>query len=851
MKKRIRPEDPEFTELALGEASPEAAANWEIAPEDQSAFDELKAFSTELEDELASSSSTDELGAEREAVLRSALDGRKRYKVTRFPVWISSMAACLTIGLVSLYVLHDDRPEIFRPRPVPIIVAPLERTDDPELAENDLKRDQLEVEMDSTAVPNQAVQPSAGAILEITQQNGPLTIPVKRVKDLESVVAATDASSLGANHDFTAAQPDLPRPIPKSVRASPLDLVDGAAGKQTKSERDFGSQGIIESTVPPKMKLSSLALSLEPASPPSESVQSQDLFLRTPEKKADIPEMEETIVALENIKRAKLPSFNVGAGSNQQSRASGAAAESQTPSSFVGIGNALSFKGKSPKGGVMDSVAGGIRPSPPLRAEISNREGYALIEENGYKSARDVPLSTFSVDADTASYANTRRFIEGGRLPVPDAVRIEELVNYFRYDYQKPEKGALFSTHVSAASAPWSPERRLVRIALQGEVPEVEERPDANLVFLIDVSGSMNRPRKLPLVKESLNLLVSQLEARDRIAVVVYAGASGLALPSTTANNQETISHALDKLRAGGSTNGGAGIELAYKIAEKHFVKKGINRVILCTDGDFNVGVSNRGSLTRLIQKKAKSGVFFTALGFGMGNLQDDMLETLSNKGNGFYGYIDSRAEARKLFVEEMIGSLQTIAKDVKIQVEFNPSQVAAYRLIGYENRALNKEDFNNDKKDAGEIGAGHSVTAFYEVIPVGVEMDTPAVDPLKYQTNPDIQRRANASEEMLTVKLRYKEPDGDASSLIETPFVDNGKAFEDADADFRFGASVVAFGMLLRNSEHLGNASFDWVIQTAGKTLASDPGGHRGAFLDLVGQAKNLAARLSLLGNE
>ncbi|MBC9867340.1 MAG: DUF3520 domain-containing protein [Opitutae bacterium] len=472
------------------------------------------------------------------------------------------------------------------------------------------------------------------------------------------------------------------------------------------------------------------------------------------------------------------------------------------------------------------------------------REAYDRITENEFKNPVDHPLSTFSIDVDTASYANVRRFLNGGRLPPPDAVRIEELINYFPYDYAGPDDETPFAVHVDAAAAPWKPEHRLVRIGLQGETVATSDRPDANLVFLIDVSGSMSSPDKLELVQQSLNLLVEQMEARDRIAVVVYAGASGLALPSTTANNQETIKHAINNLRSGGSTNGGAGIELAYSVARQHFIPDGINRVILCTDGDFNVGTTDRGSLTRLIEDKAKTGVFFSVLGFGVGNYQDAAMEELSNKGNGNYGYVDSIAEARKVFVDQMLGTLMTIAKDVKIQVEFNPGLVGAYRLIGYENRMLAKEDFNDDTKDAGEIGAGHSVTALYEIMPAGLAAETtPSVDPLKYQS-PVVREPAVKSGELLTVKLRYKQPDSDESQLIEQPFVDPGAAFDAASDDFRFATAVAAFGMLLRNSQYTESMTLDEALDLARQAKAKDSGGLRSAFIELIEKARQLTPK-------
>lgn len=467
------------------------------------------------------------------------------------------------------------------------------------------------------------------------------------------------------------------------------------------------------------------------------------------------------------------------------------------------------------------------------QSEPWNRESYDRIIENGFKSPTDHPLSTFSIDVDTASYANMRRFLNNGHLPPPDAVRIEEMINYFSYDYEGPNGEAPFAVHVDSTAAPWNEEHRLVRIALQGEKVDLSERPDANLVFLIDVSGSMSDSNKLPLVQRSLNLLVDQLKTPDRIAVVVYAGASGLALPSTTANNKETIQHAISNLKSGGSTNGGAGIELAYSVAQKHFIEDGINRVILCTDGDFNVGTTDRGGLTRMIEEKARTGVFFSVLGFGMGNYQDASMEELSNKGNGNYGYVDSFKEARKVFVDEMLGTLYTIAKDVKIQVEFNPTQVGSYRLIGYENRILAKEDFNDDTKDAGEIGAGHRVTALYEIVPPGLaEGKAPSVDPLKYQAASESVAK---SSETLTVKLRFKQPDEDVSSLIEQALSDNGSELDASDDDFRFATAVASFGMLLRESELIANMSYEDVLDLAQNAKGNDAGGLRSEFIELV----------------
>lgn len=484
------------------------------------------------------------------------------------------------------------------------------------------------------------------------------------------------------------------------------------------------------------------------------------------------------------------------------------------------------------------------RPSESWRYNGNfNTENYSRIVENQYRKVMDHPLSTFSIDVDTASYANVRRFINQSSLPPADAVRIEELINYFDYEYPSPEDKP-FSVNFEMATCPWNTKHRLVRIGLKGKEIAKENRPNSNLVFLLDVSGSMSSQNKLPLLKKSMKLLLEQLSEKDRVAIVVYAGASGLALPSTTADNKETIMAALERLNAGGSTNGGAGIKLAYKTAAANFIKGGINRVILATDGDFNVGVTGEGALERLIEKKAKSGVFLSVLGFGMGNYKDNNLEKLSGKGNGNYAYIDTLNEAKKVLVNEMGSTLITIAKDVKIQVEFNPALVEAYRLIGYENRMLKKEDFNDDKKDAGEIGAGHTVTAFYEIVPKGVEVPTPKVDELKYQKpKPTPKTDTEFDNEIMTVKLRYKEPDGDKSKLLTFPLKNEFKEFGSTSDDFKFATAVVEFGLLLRNSQFKGNATFESAIDLAEKSYRNDKFGYRKEFLGLLKKAARIKA--------
>jgi Ca-activated chloride channel family protein len=477
-----------------------------------------------------------------------------------------------------------------------------------------------------------------------------------------------------------------------------------------------------------------------------------------------------------------------------------------------------------------------------------NREHYDRFTEHRILRTADAPLSTFSIDVDTASYANVRRFLAAGRRPPRDAVRIEELVNYFRYHDPRPEGDAPFAVTVEAAECPWRRGHRLVRIGLQGRDVARDARPAGNLVFLVDVSGSMDQPDKLPLVKQALLMLVDELTENDRVALVTYAGDAGLKLPSTSGDQKATIRAAIESLAAGGSTHGSAGIELAYEQAAERFIPGGANRVILATDGDLNVGITDDAALVELITAQAKGGTFLTVLGFGQGNLQDAKMEKLADNGNGVYAYVDGAREARKVLVEQLTGSTITVAKDVKIQVEFNPAVVASYRLLGYENRALADEDFRDDTKDAGEIGAGHAVTALYEVALVADDAGGPGrgAEPLKYRREPEPEPAAAprgdaaASDELLTVKLRFKQPEEATSRLLEVPLADRGGAFDAASADLRFAAAVAAFGMLLRGSEHAGDATLPLVARIAAAALGDDPGGYRAEFLDLVRRAES-----------
>ncbi|MEQ9424923.1 MAG: von Willebrand factor type A domain-containing protein [Cyclobacteriaceae bacterium] len=472
-----------------------------------------------------------------------------------------------------------------------------------------------------------------------------------------------------------------------------------------------------------------------------------------------------------------------------------------------------------------------------------NTEEYDVINETGFKDPLKEALSTFSIDVDAASYSNLRRVINNGGTPSKDMVRIEEMVNYFTYDYENPNREHPFSIKTEVSQAPWNENHRLVHIGLQGRKLDYDDLKPSNLVFLIDVSGSMSAANKLPLLKSSMKLLVNELNENDRVAIVAYAGAAGLVLPSTPASEKETIISALDRLNSGGSTAGGAGIKLAYKVALENLKKDGNNRVILATDGDFNIGTSSTSELVRLIEKKREDGIYLTITGFGMGNYKDGRMEQISNAGNGNYFYIDNIKEAKKVFVTEMRANLFTIAKDVKIQVEFNPAKVQAYRLIGYENRMLEAEDFNDDKKDAGELGAGHTVTALYEIIPVGVESEfIKSIDDLKYQQNK--KKVISNSDELLTVKFRYKEPDENKSKLIVQVLKDESTPLNKTSNDFRWSAAVAEYGQILRDSEFKGEATYNQVLTLAIGAKGEDTEGYRAEFIDMVRSSRLLAGK-------
>jgi Ca-activated chloride channel family protein len=542
---------------------------------------------------------------------------------------------------------------------------------------------------------------------------------------------------------------------------------------------------------------------------------------------------------------------------------SAAAAATVAPKSVRGLGS-LGLSGSAVGGGgialgqsgnlgVGSGRLGGahavmMAPSTMLRRDAEmNTESYAHVTENAFLSVADQPLSTFSIDVDTASYSNARRFLNDGTLPPKDSIRVEEWLNYFGYGYPEPVAKEPFSVTSEVSACPWNPAHRLVRLGLKTQQISQAETPARNLVFLVDVSGSMMPENRLPLLKRGLGLLADNLRAKDTISIVVYAGSSGLALPATTGSDRARVLDALGRLEAGGSTNGGDGIRLAYSIAREHFTKGGINRVILATDGDFNVGTSSEGELQRLIEDERKSGVFLTVLGFGEGNTKDSTMEMLADKGNGNYAYIDSLAEARKVLVREAGSTLITIAKDVKLQVEFNPTRVQSYKLIGYENRLLAKEDFNDDQKDAGEMGAGHAVTALYEVVPKGEAVAAeasakPKTDPLKYQTAPAVAAAAS-SNELLTVNIRYKQPSSDTSTKFSRVVLDNALPLAQSSEDFRFGAAVAEAALVLRGASDMAAASLDSARTLAQGALGQDPNGDRHEFISLLAKARALAA--------
>jgi Ca-activated chloride channel family protein len=831
--KTLHPDDPRLTAYALGElSSAETAEIGRLVSEDpelQQFVDETRALARSLETELLSDPAPELSPVNRHAI-EEAL--RKR-KVVHFPkaFWVATLAAAACLAFFALPSLrHSEKSKPSKgtdyslaqdsPKPVSVLPEAVEKleTQPVVVAENDqppASEDQLDV-----PATNPPLHAAYGTAVIVEAGSAPLL-----ADNTTQPVQQASSEKLTQGHDMTG---------------WPETKESGADGTDSSSPSDPSAGG--------KFNLVSKKIPLE--KPLIQDDEWQSGF------RADVISASDTNQV--GGQKAQANTYSGATGTAAPTRrivasasAPGTPAPVTAPTHFdgyVNYGEDLSDRGGN-KGLEQRTVVAGNTLTPVFKQRMvlnaSNTEAYDSIKDNDFikviSGDKESSFSTFSIDVDTASYANVRRFLNEGQLPPPGAVRIEEMINYFHYDYPQPKGEDPFSINVNVTTAPWNSRHRLVRIGLMGKEIPVKERPACNLVFLLDVSGSMDEPNKLPLVKSSLIKLVDQLRPQDRVAIVVYAGASGMALPSTPASEKKTIRKAINELNPGGSTNGAAGIQLAYDIAKANFIKEGVNRVILATDGDFNVGVTSQDDLTALIEEKAKSGIFLTVSGFGMGNLKDSTLEKLADKGNGNYAYIDTAREADKVFVRQLSGTLVTIAKDVKIQIEFNPANVAAYRLVGYENRVLANRDFNDDTKDAGEIGSGHTVTALYEIVPAGSETELPETDALRYAPAEKTATPVVQSNELLLVKLRYKQPDGDTSKLLTFPVTKEAVPLARASADTRFSASVAAFGMILRNSPHKGNATFDMVESLAEDSMKGDVSGDRKEFLGLVRKAEEL----------
>lgn len=794
---RLSPEDPKLTAFALGQLEGDERAAVEAAlrhdPEARAFVEQTRAFATELENVLAH-----EPEPAAAAKPKDTAEYPKTAKVLRFPQLyfvIGGLAAACFAVVLALRTPKQSGPQQVRYYRELRLTPPsteLSKTD-PAAADSEVVASVDSAKVGAIA----ALAPEAPAPkLELALPPPPTPkVEISTVDEKGGLLAQVQQS-------LPAVMPS-PKVVPRDL--SRTITVPGSLGTETLGQSYAGIQAPVAN-------------------------RSRATY------KAAIGLKEEAKLAEGSSLRAE--SFAMTYGSHQGAKSVGGTPDDialSTPSRQT----ARRFTwGSARSRGQMPSVAD------------SHNESYAYHHDNGFVTPQQEAFSTFAFDVSTASYANVRRMLETGQLPPADAVRIEELVNYFPYRYAAPAAGAPapFAAALEVSAAPWAAGHRLVRVGLKARDVVKADRPAANLVFLLDVSGSMAEPNKLPLVKESMRLMLKSLRPDDRVAIVTYAGNSGLALPSTPVAKAREIEAALDQLSAGGSTNGGMGIQLAYDIAKANLVAGGINRVVLCTDGDFNVGTVGQGDLTRLIEEKAKSGVGLTALGFGMGNLKDSTLELLANKGKGNHGYIDTKAEAEKLLAQEINGTLMTIAKDVKVQVDFNPAKVASYRLIGYENRILAARDFKDDKVDGGAVGAGHTVTALYEIVPVGSKDAAevaPAINRSKYRTVESVVAANTAAvNELLTVKIRYKEPNSTASQEVEFPLIDTGTSFANATTDFRFAAAVAEFGMILRDSPHRGTATLgDVVAWAAGATTRAedDPNGYRAEFIHLAQRAQQL----------
>jgi Ca-activated chloride channel homolog len=876
----VNPNDPKWTAYVLGELDEADRASverlLETSPEARALVNELKAAASALGDVLTTSESPDLLtGAQRAAVRNAAGAGRERWFAPVPLKWSWGLGAAAAAVIVAAVV--QMQPERQTPTP------------SKDRGANVVTFAQGEPDKARPTDPNAG---SRRSDRQATASSAPSTA--------QTSAAAANPSAVAAAPTLIAGQPTTVNPAvaATAVTGSIRDASGAVLPGVTVTAMSFPS-GLAESTTTDSAgRYTFDNVSVQPGQPyrltatlPGFRTASADLQGAPGTAQRDftmtIGAMAESVVVTAEAPAVDVQSSRREIVLGQQGQAGAAggrggggrgagvgAGSVANQGRIVGVGGGVA--GGVP-GGVVGGIAGGVFDAPPppppaspvavsapsFRGAVDNltrigsdgavysipprptgTESYARVAENSFVRVSQEPLATFSIDVDTASYSNVRRFLNMNQLPPADAVRIEELVNYFTYDYARPSGAHPIGASMEVSDAPWNSRHRLVRIGIKGREVDAKQRPPSNLVFLIDVSGSMNMPQKLPLVKSGLKMLVDQLGENDVVSIVVYAGTSGLVLPPTSGERKYVISQAIDNLQAGGSTNGGAGIQLAYQQAMGNFIKGGVNRVILVTDGDFNVGVTSQGDLTRLIEDRAKSGVFLSVLGFGMGNLKDSTMERLADMGNGHYAYIDTLNEARKVLVEEMSSTLVTVAKDVKIQVDFNPAKVEAYRLIGYENRALRPEDFNNDLKDAGEMGAGHAVTALFEIVPWGGSVPGPSIDPSVFQPAPAPRATpapASNSNDLLVLRVRYKKPDESESTRMDVPLPDRRRGFADASSDFRFAASVAAFGMILKNSQYRGDVTLPWVADTATASRGQDRSGYRAEFISLVQRAMAL----------
>jgi Ca-activated chloride channel family protein len=853
---KIDANDPKWTAYALGEITDEnERAEIEKAlrdsPEMLQLVDEIRETAGLLKRELRDEPAIPLTEAQRKRIESKANTGSDWFGLR--PAWVLAAAAAAVLMISVVTVRHMRQADTLTSGDQLALVVPME----PALSE--LRRQDNSRE--SRATPAFIQKDEAETKREAAAES--IAVPEKK----KSMAVSREATA-SANKSASMASPEVVQQTRSAVLTGTVKDTSGAAIPGAAIKVTDQATGITSQTV------------TNAAGQYSFPVLDQGPYTLT----ANVPGFQTSTYANIAVNAASSTKLDVDmkTGALQSAVEAGAVdAPQMTAGRIYGNGSAM---GGGISGGVAGGVAGGMFPSsapavPPLNYAGAapqegdtvndarygrpwpvpprprrgiyppwqkpggnlNTEAYNNIVDNPFLDSAQNPLSTFSIDVDTASYSNVRRFLDGGKSPPKDAVRIEELVNYFSYDYKGPKNGKPFAASFEITEAPWKPEHRLLRIGLKAREVAPSKRPNSNLVFLLDVSGSMADRNKLPLVKESMMLLVNELTESDRVAIVVYASDTSVFLPSTSGDQKEKLRSAIERLHASGSTNGASGIQLAYQTARNNFIPGGVNRVILATDGDFNVGITNQGDLARLIEDKAKSGIFLSALGFGMGNYKDSTLEMLATKGRGNYAYIDNLNEARRVLVEQINATLVSVAKDVKIQVEFNPQRVSSYRLIGYEDRIMAKEDFNDDAKQAGVIGAGHAVTALYEIVPAGVGESKPGVDPLKYQKQAQPSTAAHR-DELLTVKVRSKDPEKDTSVLTEFAVKDSREKFGEASRDFKFAAAVAAFGMTLRDSPYKGSATLESALDWAKAGKGEDRNGYRQEFIRLIHRAISIS---------